>query len=95
MAEMKMTRQQREIMALILGAADKGYAISMPQLRADLSYGGEVTKQAVLSSLRYLEARGMLTKEYGRGNKPMTMKPTALAYVTFRAAPEMPSLSGE
>lgn len=95
MSEIRMTAKQKEIMFHILAAADRGYAISMPQLRAELSYGADVTKQAVLCSLRQLEGAGMIVKEYGRGNKPMKIKPTALAYAVFKGYPGMPKLAGE
>jgi repressor of nif and glnA expression len=84
MSEFAQTEKQTEIMKLILEAADYGAFINMTQLRERLTY--KASKQAFLCSVKILENYGFLVKEY-KGSRPMELKPTPLAYATFRTSP--------
>lgn len=82
--EFAQSEKQTEIMKLVLTAVDHGDFITLKRLREQLSY--KASKQAVLCSLKILESYGFLTKTY-HGNRTMELKPTTLAYVTFRSTP--------
>lgn len=80
--EFAQTDKQAEIMRLVLTAVDHEHFLTLEKLREQLSY--KPSKQAVLCSLKILESHGFLTKVY-HGNRSMELKPTTLAYTTFRS----------
>lgn len=82
------TPKQHEIMDLVLRAADAGELLDIAELKERLSYGPDVTKQALQCSIRFLEKHGMLARDYERrrGARRMVLQPTGLAYSTFRGS---------
>ena len=86
MTEMTQTEKQHEIMTLVLKSTDAGSFLDIGELQAALSYGSEVTKQALQCSIRFLEGHRMLVRGYEvrRGRRRMILKPTPAAYVAFR-----------
>ncbi|SER26290.1 hypothetical protein SAMN05216548_11418 [Faunimonas pinastri] len=80
--EFNRTPKQEEIMTLVLTAAHAGEHLSLAELKEKLSYGAEVTKQAVQCSIRFLVKWNMVEKEYRSGK--LFIKPTLLAYKHFR-----------
>lgn len=85
MAE-RFTRRQKEIIDLILTGDGSGGWIDIDELI--LKIGDPGSKQATQCSIRILETRGYVEREYGtrRGRKRMVLKPTPSAYTTFRGA---------
>lgn len=81
--EFGRTEKQQEIMSLILDASERGVALTLASLRVMLSYGPDVSKQAVLCSLRILMEHGFLEKVYH--GKKLIIIPTAAAYREFRS----------
>lgn len=63
-----------------------GSFLDVVQLWRSLSYGASVTKQAVQSSPRYLEAHGMIKCAYEarRQTRVCVIKPTPTAYALSR-----------
>ena len=82
-AEFRQTDKQTEIMGLVLAAADAGDAIEFRALKAGLSYGSEISNQALQCSVRFLERHGMVARSY-RAARRCFVAPTLLAYQTFR-----------
>lgn len=80
------TAKQQEIVNQVLDAMDAGVEIEFHALRGKLSYGMSVTKQALQSSIRYLEEHGFISRKYGHARK-LYLLPTMLAYQVFRPAP--------
>lgn len=76
--------KQREIMRLILEAADRGAFITLRDLHASLTYGPEVSVQAIQCSARFLERHGML--ERARQGRERIYKPTMKAYTRYRGS---------
>ena len=83
------TPKQREIVHHVLRAADTGEFIELHQLKAKLSYGDTITKQALLCSLKYLQEHGFIEKQ--RKGRQMTYKPTLKAYQKYRRGLEFPA----
>lgn len=82
------TEKQIEIMTIILKAADKGRHLSAQELHGELSYGKGCTVNAVLSSLKFLEAHGLIARrKRNDGTRRSEIMPTKLAYIYFRPAP--------
>jgi DNA-binding HxlR family transcriptional regulator len=82
------TVKQTEIVTKVLEAADRGSDIEFHDLRAALSYGPGVTKQALQYSIRYLEEHGFVSRKYGEKRKCF-IAPTLLAYQVFRPTPSI------
>ena len=84
------TDKQREIMSLVFAAADGGRDIEFWELKGALSYGPDVSKQAIQFSLRYLEQHGLIARKYGVGRK-LFIAPTMRAFQMLRtnAGPAM------
>lgn len=80
------TPKQQEIVTLVLQAADRGEDAEFHELRAALSYGPDVSPQALQFSIRYLEQHGFLSRKYGEKRKCL-ISPTLLAYQVFRPTP--------
>jgi hypothetical protein len=78
------TEKQHEIMNLVFAAADGGRDIEFHELKGLLSYGSDVTKQALQFSIRYLEQHGMVARKYGHRRK-LFLAPTMLAYQVLRS----------
>ena len=77
------TPKQREILNVILKAADEGTFLTARQLKERLSYGAQVGHTAIYCSLNFLEKHGMITKERGyRG--AIVLKPTLKTYQVMR-----------
>lgn len=72
-------------MDVILAAADAGRLTSMEELRDKLDYGKVVSKQAIRSSLKYLQFYGFVESE--KSGLFTLYKPTPQAYSTFRSGP--------
>ena len=81
----KRTEHQREIMGLVIKAANDGVFIKQSELQAMLSYGTEVTYGAIRFSLRLLEEKGMLERVKIAGNN-RNLVPTLRGYDWFRPA---------
>lgn len=77
------TPKQLEIMDIVLKTADQGRYVEFHELRSRLSYGAEVTKQAIQCSIRFLEKHGYLSREYDKSRK-LYLKPTLLSYQILR-----------
>ena len=75
------TPKQREILRLVLEAADRGEETTVEELRSRLSY--KPAYQSLIGSLRYLHIHGMIEKKYQR-YKPMTILPTLQTYAVIR-----------
>jgi predicted transcriptional regulator of viral defense system len=58
----RRTEHQREIMGLVLKAANEGTFITQKELAEKLSYASEVTYGAIRISIRFLEEQGMLKR---------------------------------
>jgi hypothetical protein len=88
MTDMTQTDKQIEIMKLVLRAADSGFFLDIGELQVTLSYGKDVTKQALQCSIRFLERHRMLARDYEvrRGRRRMILKPTPSAYLTYRGS---------
>lgn len=78
------TDKQREIMDLVFAAADAGRDIEFWEMKGALSYGPSVTKQAIQSSIRYLELHGLVARKHGPRRK-VYIAPTMKAYQTLRS----------
>jgi hypothetical protein len=78
------TDKQNEIMGKVLAAADAGTDIEFWELKNALSYGSDVTKQALQCSIRYLARHGLVARKYGHRRK-LFLAPTMLAYQVFRS----------
>lgn len=85
--EFAQTEKQTEIMGLVISAVDAGAYITLNDLRDKLSY--KPSKQAVLCSINFLIGHGFLVTTL-HGNRSMEIKPTALAYATFRPRRTVP-----
>lgn len=83
MSGFQQSRKQREIMRLLIDATAKGEELTMSQLKERLSYGKDVSRQAVQCSIRYLEGHGMLVKK-NRGRTSTLLMPTAAAMARYR-----------
>lgn len=79
------TAKQIEIMDHVFSAVTDGF-IDLQQLRDRLSYGREVSKQALQCSIRVLEGHGLLTREYEvrQKRRRMVLRPTMKAYDELR-----------
>jgi hypothetical protein len=77
------TKKQREIMNLIVAASARGETMTVPLLKAQLSYGAGVSNQAITGSLEMLAKHGFLKKTL-KGPHAMLIEPTALAFRTYR-----------
>jgi|SRR6478609_793111 len=88
---MNNTDRQREIMHLVLQAADEGRFISLKELHARLI--PESAETAMQCSIRFLAKHGMVERVYGpdygeyRIGEILYVKPTILAYAKYRPAP--------
>lgn len=76
------TPKQREIMQIVLSAADAGGFIGLRELHAALSYGAMVSNQAVQCSMRFLIKNGLVTRYSEKGRT--YYKPTPYAYRRYR-----------
>jgi Fe2+ or Zn2+ uptake regulation protein len=81
--EFRHTEKQTEIMTIVLNSASAGAFCTLQELRDKLSYGKDVSKQAVLCSLKFLAKHGMLERRH-RGPKSMELIPTQQGYKVFR-----------
>lgn len=87
-----LSKKQKEIMSLVLKAAGEGKYLRREELQSQLSYGADVSHQAVECSIRYLVEREFLVRHYdplskkGRPSiaflpwRPMVLVPTAKAF---------------
>lgn len=84
------TDKQREILRIVFLFMDSGRVISFEDLKASLSYGRRVSKQAISCSLKFLQKRGAVELVYGAAHGPyqsgmkVFIKPTPEAYRRFR-----------
>jgi Fe2+ or Zn2+ uptake regulation protein len=83
-AGFRSTRKQREIIDIILKAADGGEILSIRDIHERISY--TCSFPAVVCSLTFLERHGFVVKERGAKNRTY-LKPTLLAYQRFRPGP--------
>lgn len=81
----RRTEHQREIMGLVIKAANEGKFLLQAELHPLLSYAADVTSDAVRVSVRYLEEQGMLVREKAPGNH-RKLVPTLKGYDWFRPA---------
>ncbi|WP_062120503.1 hypothetical protein [Aureimonas sp. AU40] len=77
------TDKQREIVGVILAAADKGEHLTVGEIMSRLSY--KPSRPAFSCSLRYLEGNGIISREGWNGKR--IVKPTGDAYAWFRSTP--------
>lgn len=80
----RKTPKQHELMEAVLSAADRGEFLTIIGLKDAVSYGPEVTYQAILCSVGFLKKAGMIVLE--RSGRFKIIKPTAEAYANFRSA---------
>jgi hypothetical protein len=84
------TDKQAEILRVLFRAVDAGEWPTIDDIKARLSYGPSVTKQAITCSLRILERRGAVELKYGehKGKYKHGLRcwvtPTPAAYRRFR-----------
>ena len=60
----RLTDKQAEIMRLAVKGSTSGDFISLKELHYRLSYGHEVSEQAIQASIRYMEQKGLVTRKY-------------------------------
>lgn len=80
---MRFTKKQIEIMNLIVAASGRGESMTVPLLKATLTYGATVSDQAITGSLKILVGHGYLRTELA-GPHPMRIEPTTAAFRRFR-----------
>ena len=80
----RRTEHQREIMGLVIKAANDGKFLMQSQIHALLSYSAEVTFGATRTSIRYLEEQGMLQRVPNGFQRDLV--PTNRGYDWFRPA---------
>lgn len=85
------TEKQEEILRRVLQAVDAGQFLTLTRLWKSLSYGKDVTKQAVKCSVHILRDHGYLEFRYGpamsvehRRGAVLYLKPTPACYRAFR-----------
>lgn len=83
----KRTEHQREIMGLVIKAANQGRFLTQKELYPMLSYASEVTFGAVRFSIRLLEERGLLLRVKAATGRDKELVPTDRGYDWFRPAP--------
>lgn len=81
----KRTAHQREIMGLVIKAANEGKFLTQSEIFPLLSYSAEVTFGAVRLTIRNLEEQGMLVRVKSKGNS-RELVPTERGYDWFRPA---------
>ena len=74
--------KQRELMGLVLAAAGAGAFVTQQELHARVSYGPEVSIQAIQCSMRFLERHGMVDRR--RQGRERIYVPTVAAYHRYR-----------
>lgn len=74
------TKKQREIMQIILAAADQGEFLNVKQIHSRVSY--TCAYGSIRTSMRFLVKAGVLARE--RAGTSSLMKPTLKAYELFR-----------
>lgn len=75
------TRLQREIMGIVLAAADQGNFLTVGEVRAILA---EPPKKSAMSCrLTFLEKSGMIVRQYNGQRREI--RPTPEGYAWFRA----------
>ncbi|KAA5604421.1 hypothetical protein F1188_16310 [Roseospira marina] len=86
MSRLALTPKQREIMKCVLEATDAGEVLTIRGLKEKMSYGPDVTLQAIQSSIRYLEQHGVLVRSYEKifSRRQVIVKPTLSGYRIFR-----------
>jgi hypothetical protein len=80
----KRTEHQREIMGLVIKAANNGTFLRQDELQGLLSYGATVTYGAIRVSIRFLEEQGMLKRVKDGPNRRLV--PLERGYDWFRPA---------
>ena len=83
--EFRRTKKQTAIIGIILAAADHGALTSLEVLRVGLPHGMKVSKQAIRSSLKFLQDHGYV--ESVKAGTYTLYKPTPKAYTEFRSSP--------
>lgn len=83
MTEFKSTAKQREIMELVLGAANDGAFLPLQDLYTKLSWAPDVSIQSIQCSMKFLAKHGMVDPYRERGRT--YYKPTAIAYARYRS----------
>lgn len=85
------TDKQSEIIRNLFDFADRGTFPTLDELKASLSYGPKVTKQAIRCSLQFLELWGAVEIVYGENQdeekkqgRRLRIKPTPATYRRFR-----------
>jgi hypothetical protein len=80
--EFAQNDKQTEIMKLVMDTArDTGDFIELHELKGKLSYGPDVSKQAILCSLKFLEKHGLIAREHRK--RKLYIKPTLEAFKVF------------
>lgn len=81
----KRTEHQKEIMGLVIKAANNGRFLTQDEIYPMLSYASEVTFGAVRFSIRLLEEQGLLMRV--KTGRKRELVPTERGYDWFRPAP--------
>lgn len=82
----RRTDHQREIMGLVIRAANEGRFLTQKELFPLLSYSSDVTYDAMRVSIRFLEQQGMLMRV--KDGQHRRLVPTDRGYDWFRPARE-------
>lgn len=80
----RRTEHQREIMGLVIKAANDGAFLTQNAIYPMLSYASTTTFGAVRTSIRFLEEQGMLVRVKNGIHRDLV--PTELGYDWFRPA---------
>ena len=82
--EFAQSDKQEEILRLVLDTAEQtGDFIELHELKGKLSYGPDVSKQAILCSLKFLEGHGLIAREHRK--RKLYIKPTLETYRRMRS----------